>query len=236
VSLRGSDCLLITEGGLDPLPDLAAAAQREILMNGHGVLTAELRLPGLAPARYVAATRPDQLTVLVAVAEADGTVDVRQTLLPAPGRSRLEGFEAGVRRLRTWDLAQSIYAAGDPGLAWEVISREPEDPHLDPLRACLACYSLIHAGNTRVLLPFVRRLLAVVPDVPDVRILAGVFVEPEERSRHFAKALELGLPVFSEGLRLLAEHFPERPPHLAEALASLIPGSPWTAWLARTPW
>ena len=232
VSLLGPDGTLVAESGLDPLPDLPSAAQREILLDGYGSWTAELRLPGLAAVRHATGTRPDQITVLVAVAEADGTMDVRQTLLPTPSRSRSEGFDAGLRRMRSWDLAQAIYAAGDPALASDVISRDPEDPHVDPLRACLACYSLALAQNAGILAPLVRRLLEVAPDCPDVQVLAGLFGAPEERDRHFAKALELGLPVFSEGLRLLAERFLARPPHLAEALASLIPGSPWTAWLA----
>jgi hypothetical protein len=238
VSLRYPGGPIVETGGLEPLPGLGAAGQRSMDMLLSGALFMELRMPGLAPTRFAIATLWGQLTVLVAVAEADGTIDVRPILLPSSLHSRRVDEETVLRRIRTWDLAQSFYAAGDPDLALAVSGRDEEDSRLNPLLGCLVGYSLVQAGEdtetfTSEALP---GLLESFSDLPDLHVLAGLCDAPERRSEHFANALRRGLPIFSQGLRALADGSPEKPPHLAEALASLIPGSPWTAWIARAPW
>lgn len=230
---------VVAAGGLDPLSGLGAAAQRAVDLPAIGTLSAEVRMPDRAPARYVLASLPGRLTVLVVVAEADGTVEVKQTLLPFPVRTRsMVDAGAGLRRLRIWDLAQSFYAAGDPDLALAVIGRDLEGPRLDPLLGCLAGYSLIEAveSTERFSLEVLPALLDEFFDLPDVQLLAGLLGPLEERGRRFEAALSHGLPLFSQGLHTLVEWFSETPEALAEPLASLIPGSPWTAWIARTPW
>lgn len=223
------------------LSGLPAAAQRFIEIPEAGVLIAELHLPGMAPTRYSLAMLPERLTVFIAVAEADGTVEVQQYLLRLPGRSGSMSSEDAIRGVRRLGLAQSFYARGKQVEALAAsgpdLQKLLEGRPLGPLLGCLAGYGLLQIGQaeefTREALP---SLLRSFPDLPDLHVLAGLCDAPERRSEHFAEALRRGLPIFSQGLRALADGSPEKPPHLAEALASLISGSPWTAWIARAPW
>ncbi len=69
--------------------------------------------------------------------------------------------------------------------------------------------------------------------LPDVHILAGL-CEPVRQQAHFQRALERGLPVFSDGLRILQQHTDGAGnPWFAEAVRGLLPGSLWTSWIVR---
>jgi len=241
LNLRDRDGRITELRDFEPLPGLPAAAQRSLDIPEAGVLTAELRLPGMARTRYSLAILPERLTTFIAVAEADGTVEVQQYLLRLPGRSGSMSPEDAIRGVRRLGLAQSFYAAGrqDAALAASgpLLQELLKGHWIEPLLGCLAGYGLVRIGQaedfTREALP---SLLRSFPELPDLHVLAGLCDAPERRGEHFEEALRRGLPIFSQGLRALADGSPEKPPHLTEALASLIPGSPWTAWIARTPW
>jgi len=70
-------------------------------------------------------------------------------------------------------------------------------------------------------------LLSLFPGLPDAWVLAGL-CDPVSEEDWFAKAVRCGVPLFAEGLRALGER-----PELAEPLAGLLPGSPWTAWTVK---
>jgi hypothetical protein len=238
--LRGPDGVVLNQGTFDPLSALGAAAQRQIALPEAGSLQAELRMRGMAHTRYALATLPGWLTIFIAVAEADGTVEVQQHLIPIPKPSGGEDPVLGMQGLRRLDLAEAFAAAGDPDAALDVIRPDVEEllkgNASNPLLGCLAGYLLVQAGEgDRFAQEGLPYLLQAFPQLPDLQVLAAL-CEPNEdrRGRHFDKALRLGLPIFAQGLRALAERFPDRPVPLAEPLASLLPGSLWTAWLART--
>jgi hypothetical protein len=239
--LRGPDGVVLNQGTFDPLPALGAAAQRQIALPEAGSLQAELRMRGMAHTRYALATLPGWLTIFIAVAQADGTVEVQQHLIPIPELSGVQDPVRGLQGLRRLDLAESFAAAGDPDAALDVIRQDLDDlmggRWLDPLLGCVAGYLLVEA-ETETTEQFAQdalpHLLRAFPQLSDVHVLAGL-CDPEEERRveHFATALRLGLPVFAQGLRALEERFPDRPVPLAEPLASLLPGSLWTAWIAK---
>lgn len=243
-TLRGPDGVVLNQGTFDLLPALGAAGQRQVALPKAGSLQAELRMRGMAHTRYALATLPGWLTIFIAVAEADGTVEVQQHLIPIPGLSGVQIPVGGLQGLRRLDLAEAFAAAGDPDAALGVIRQDLDHlmagTGLDPLLGCVAGYLLVEAENeTETMERFAQEalphLLHAFPGLSDIHVLAGL-CDPEEerRGEHFANALRLGLPIFADGLRALAEQFPDRPAPLAEPLASLLPGSLWTAWLART--
>lgn len=241
LTLRHPDGRPVDQGGLAPLPGLGVGAQRLVALSEAGTLYAELRMPGMARTRYVLPTLPGRLTVLVAVAEADGAMEVQQHLVPIPELSGVQDPVRGLWSLRRLDLAEAFAAAGDPDAALDVIQPDLEDllqgRPSDPLLGCLAGYLLVQTGDTeRFAQEALPHLLRSFPQFSDIQVLAGLY-DPEEgrRGEHFENALRLGLPLFARGLRALAERFPDKPDLLAEPLASLVPGSLWSSWIPIQP-
>jgi hypothetical protein len=239
--LRHADSRPLARGSFHRLPGLGEAAQWQIALPEAGPLHAELRLPGVARVRYALTTLPDRLTVLVAVAEADGSIEVQQWLLPLPGRSAPPEPVQGLRGFRRLELALSFYAAGDSDAALAVLGRDLEEllagTSPDPILGCVAGYAQVRTGGTeRFARQALPSLLEAFPSLPDLHVLAGL-CEPDEgrRAAHFETALRRGVPLFAEGTRILAERLHPVPAPLAEPRASLLAGSPWTAWAPVQP-
>jgi hypothetical protein len=153
LAVRRLDGTEVTRGGFETLSGMPAAAQRRAALAEPGSLQAELRMPGFAHTRYALAALPGRLTVFIAVAEKNGTVDVQQYLFPlrAAAVPELLGPEylddpQNVRRL---EIAQAFYATGDT----EQVLGEADlgdlllGKWLDPLLSCIAGYSLARAGQ-----------------------------------------------------------------------------------------
>jgi len=80
---RDLEGVTIAQGGLEALSGMAAAAQAKAELVA-GCITVELRLPGLAPTRYALAALDGRVTLLVAVAEDDGQVEIGEGLAQHP--------------------------------------------------------------------------------------------------------------------------------------------------------
>lgn len=209
--IRGADGVVVNEGTFAILHGLPAAAQRSIPLREPGSLHAELHLPGFAPTRYALAALPDRLTLLVAVAELDGSVEVQQYLIPAPGRPPLfPEYVGGLDDFRRLELAQSFYAAGDRQAARRMIDRHDiegdggnieslskllDGKWLNPLLGCLAGYILVRQGEAAKL---VGRLSGGAADVLE---------DPEGPAAEAARGQR---PIHS-ALRNLLTFFPELP-------------------------
>jgi hypothetical protein len=252
----GADLLrdgqILAAGSFTPLFGLPAGAAWQTVVDRPGPLRADLRLPGFGSTRYALAALPGRLSVLVAVLESDGTVDVQQILLPLVSGTPWRDFLDQPENVRSLDIALR---------AWEAHERHPLPEHdlndllagrwIDPILACVAGYSLVRAGEPERFLGKVRpgslddldpetpprarrlgksalvNLLSLFPGLPDAWVLAGL-CDPVGEEDWFAKAVRCGVPLFAEGLRALGER-----PELAEPLAGLLPGSPWTAWTVK---
>lgn len=239
----------VGEGGFTPLSGLPAAASWQTGVERPGPLWAELRLPGFCVTRYALITLPGRLSVIVAVLESDGTVDVQELLLPLDQGAPWHDFLAKPENVRKLDLSLRAFQAHEKDPLPE---KDLEDllagRWLDPLLACVAGYSLVRSGEPERFVGQVRRgaldglgpeapprawrlgksalvnLLSLFPGLPDAWVLAGL-CDPVGEEDWFEKAVRCGVPLFAEGLRALGSR-----PELAEPLASLLPGSPWTAW------
>lgn len=233
---RDLEGVTLAQGGFETLRGMAAAAQAKTEL-AAGCITVELSLPGLAPTRYAVAALDGRVTVLIAVAEDDGQVEVQQYLIPVR-RSPRDYLVQDPKNIRWLEVAQRHYAAG--AAARDAI---PADvlfgKWLDPLLGCLAGYSLIREDRADEYRgPAMRNMLRYFGGLPDSHVLAGL-CEPEHRDSHFSEALRLGLPVFAEGFRALYEWYRAAPRPSAHPLwvmpSLLLPGSPWTTWVASRP-
>lgn len=218
-SLQRSGGESLGEGSFDLLSGMPAAAAWQTVLATPGPLYADLYLPAFCVTRYALAALPGRLTVLVAVVEDDGSVDVQQFLFPlSPGERDLLKDPANVRKV---DIALRAFAAGeDSPLAESDLKDLLAGLQIDPLLACVAGYSLIRDGEPKRLAKVLNKLTAAFPELPDLWVLAGL-CDPKSSEDRFAQAVRRGVPLFAEGLRALGPR--------AE-LAGLLPGSVWSAW------
>jgi hypothetical protein len=244
-----------------PLSGFAAAAQWcQSVDPGTWIL--ELRLPGLAPTRYAVAALPNRISILVAVVKDSAEVEVQQYLAPVPGRAAPDRWMPTVDlgSLRHVELGQRYFAAGSL-IPEHHLLELLNGKFLDPLLACIAGYSLVRAGRperyigwpipgadpTTVEPSALSNMLKFFGELPDSHILAAL-CQPEQRAAHFARALERGLPVFTEGFRALRDYVRSLPePEQAvtgtddlrswgaEADRGMLAASTWTAWVVRRP-
>jgi hypothetical protein len=229
---RGSTGRVAGKGAFQALPGFRAAAQW-----GHpvepGSWALELRLPHMAPTRYALVTLPGYVSILAIVVGDSGEVEVQQYLAPPP-RAQEALPCLGLKELRHLELAQRYLAAGSA-----VPSHHMEDllqgRLFDPLLGCIAGYALARQGQLERFSAQASTLLQCFDALPDTHILAGLR-EPSKQKAHFKRALERGLPLFSDGVRALQNHPGKtKPPRLAEARRTLLSASPWTAWVVPSP-
>lgn len=246
----GDGRLLVDEGGFEILSGFPDAAQCRAIV-APASLIAEISIPGFQPTRYALTCLLERVTVLVIVTEDGGEIAAEQFLFPIqPLSLRFDthdylefalspGIDSALNVQRL-EMAQRYYITGQ-----KIPSAHLKDllygKWVEPLLGCLAGYSLIRAGKQA---PFrdigfeqqaLGNMLRFFGDLPDSHVLAGLY-EPERKDYHFSHALELGLPVFSEGFRYLREWYVQEdlqlPPRLTEPADRLVTTSPWTAWLS----
>jgi len=237
VVVRARDGSAVDHGGFDLLAAFPAAAQRSFVAP-VGAVTVELRLAGVGVIRYALACLPDRRTVLVLVAEDDGVLDVQQYSIPlqatTPGAQPLLDDARNIRRL---EVAQRYFAGPADLRAKQEFGDVLGGKWLDPLLGASVGYSVIAQGDAAAFEMGLLQMLKEFPGLPDSHVLAGL-CHPDQRAEHYGRALEMGLPVFSEGLRVLQQWFREAgavPSALSEPSRRLIPGSVWTAWVATRP-
>jgi hypothetical protein len=230
-------------GVLKPLSGFPAAAEFGCECPS-GPKFVELRIPGFADTRYATIVMSGRASVLVVVANDDGTVDVQQYLLPLDA----EPGKLDPPDMRTVEMAQRFYTSTDR-VPDHVIDRLLDAKFVDPILGCLAGYLLIRqkqaeryigvpgggATPNQIEPSPMRNMLKFFGSIPDSHILAAL-AQPDHREEHFANAAKLGLPLFTEGFSALfnAKNV-EFKPFFRSIGHSLLTGSPWTAWTAREP-
>jgi len=182
IVVRRRDGKILYMGGFEPLAGMPVASQRLVTFAEPGALVAEIHLPGFAPTRYSIAALPGRVSILIAAAEMDGSVEVQQYLLPAPGIPPVTPPEREyldqLPTLRRLEMAQSFYAAGRQEQALAAASggkslRELlRGKWLDPLLGCLAGYVLAGSGRPEELLDPHSDVLQVLAD-PEGEVAAA---------------------------------------------------------------
>lgn len=84
-------------------------------------------------------------------------------------------------------------------------------------------------------------LLQQFPELPDVHVLAGLYDQDEKQKNYYYEcAVQRGLPVLAEGVRVLKDWYERHPytpkelmpPMLREPAWGLLLGMPWSAWVS----
>jgi hypothetical protein len=143
--------------------------------------------------------------------------------------------------LRRVELLERIMLDGrlDSGsdLAQEVFDRKIDDP----LAGALACYLFLRIGRVAELGEAVERLTSAYGELSDLHVIQGEYEaasgRPDAAKAAFARAIEVGVPIFGEGLTRLLEGM--RTYELEHPLARLVShifehhmsGSMWSVWL-----
>lgn len=194
-----------------------------------------LEPPGGRPMVLALAMLPKRLTLL--------TIEVQPSLtkifqyLP----SLVPDSSSGADVLRRVELLERILLDGrlDAGyeLAHQLLARELNNP----LAGCLGAYLYLRLGRTAELEETVKNLTTRFPGLSDVHVIHGEFEAAAggaaEAKAAFAQAIEVGVPIFGEGLTRLLEGL--RTYEIEHPLARLVShifehhmsGSMWSVWL-----
>ncbi|MBA2537393.1 MAG: caspase family protein [Actinobacteria bacterium] len=190
--------------------------------------------PSGKPMVLALALLPKRVTVL--------TLEVRPELthifqfLPAlvPDASSDQGV------LRRVELLERIMLSGRLDAGYEIARELVDGDVADPLAGCLAGYLYLRLGRRAELEQAVEKLTTGSGDLSDVHVIRGEYEAAAGRATEakaaFAEAIEVGAPIFGEGLtRLLGGMRTYEVEHPYGRLVSHIfehhmSGSMWSVW------
>jgi hypothetical protein len=142
--------------------------------------------------------------------------------------------------LRRVELLERIMLGGRLDAGYEIARELLDGDVLDPLAGCLAGYLYLRLGRTAELEQTVEKLMTVSGDLSDVHVIRGEYEagagRAVEAKAAFARAIEVGAPIFGEGLtRLLGGMRTYQIEHPYARLVSHIfehhmSGSMWSVW------
>jgi|GEM_PF-387664 len=207
-----------------------------------GSYVLELSLPGRPPINISVALLPRRLTLLILHRRSDGAP---RLYCYSPSLGGDEYPPEAATNLRRLELLQRFYMA-DQLNELHALRNAVELLHakwLDPLAGCLGGYTMLKLGQGRELSEAVKNMLMKYEGLSDSHVLAAeYYLSPreagsnEKAEKSLRRALDIGLPVFSDGLVRLAsgiERFNILHPraHLVRAaLNKRVPQHLWTAW------
>ena len=199
-----------------------------------------LTSPQIGQLTIASASLPGRATVMTAVLRSDGTSEIGQHILRFPGRKYSEPVPSIPydRLLRELQLGQQLYQAGElralgAGDRDQFLNEVLNAKWTDPILGCMAYYALVdeakRSGDPEQMLPRRRRvarnLLRYFPELPDVRIIAGL-----ESTQIARRAAELPgpaeMPVLARSVRE-AVRIERRPASTARS------GNWLRSWLTR---
>jgi hypothetical protein len=194
-----------------------------------------LEPPGGNPMVLALAMLPKRLTLLTIEVQPAQTKIFQYLPSLAPDSS------SSADVLRRVELLERIMLDGrlDAGyeLAGQLLARELNNP----LAGCLGAYLYLRLGRTGELNETVKNLTTRFPGLSDVHVIRGEFEAAAGRAAEakaaFAQGIEVGVPIFGEGLTRLLEGM--RTYEVEHPLARLVAhifdhhmsGSMWSVWL-----
>jgi hypothetical protein len=219
--------------------DFAAAVE-------PGAYVLELNVPERPPVYLSLAVLPNRLTLVVLHRRADGGIRILSfcpSTHPEPG-----GPREVATRLRRLELLQRFYIADrvDGRHAYRNAHELLYAKWIDPLAGCLGGYTMLKLGQAVELNVAVSNMKAYYDELPDTHVLAAEYnlsLETKngeaEARRAYKAALDLGLPVFAEGLLRVAsgiKRFSISHPRAAEVeqvFKNRARNLLWTVWTAQ---
>lgn len=192
------------------------------------------------PAVFVIAVLPERLTMLVLQYDASGSLLVFQYNLPLTSE-REKYKKLSPDQVRRLELAQRFCLSGRLDYALETGVKLLYDKWADPLAGCLGGYLLLRLGKPEELEIAANNMVRFYGSLSDSHVLRGEYeasLGNEGRAKGaFEMALNLGVPIFAEGLTRLGaavqkyqlQHHPNAK-WLTKVDSRRVRGYLWTAW------
>ena len=173
---------------------------------GVGAYFLSLALGEREPAWFSTSVQDGRLTLLIIHCKPDGHLSV-MTFAPKIADDGLPA-EYEAQDLRRLELLQRFYQNNNVG---QHALRDAKDllnaKFLDPNAGCIGGYTMIRLGRAGDLEVAAGNMTAYYPNLSDSHILMAAYKaatdDPEAERRACEKALDCGIPVFSEGVKLL---------------------------------
>ncbi len=144
------------------------------------------------------------------------------------------------RELRRLELMQRVLLGGSLEAGNEAALELLDAKNVDPLAGCLGAYLFLRQGRARDLRKAVGNLLRFYPELSDSHVLKGEVEAAAGRHRAakqaFAKAIDVGIPLFGEGLTRLLEGLRKyeldvpRARLVEKVFKRHVSGSMWSVW------
>jgi len=191
--------------------------------------------PGGKPMVLALALLPKRLTVLTLLVRPELTQIFQFLPALAPDASSDPGV------LRRVELLERIMLGGRLDAGYDLARELLDGDVADPLAGCLGSYLYLRLGRTAELEQAVEKLTSGFGDLSDVHVIRGEYEAAAgrlaEAKAAFARAIEVGVPIFGEGLTRLLEGL--RTYEIEHPLARLVShifehhmsGSMWSVWL-----
>jgi hypothetical protein len=231
---------------LSAVAGLPRAAQAAAVLP-PGPIRVGVEMRNFAPATFAVSLIPGFISVLTISREDDGNIEVQQYLNPIdPMVPVADGFAPPLKDdVRLVELAWRALEGRDP---LDAVEHQGliDAKRSNPLLGIIAGYRMLRSDRAhqfRVLSepPSVRgktasplwNLVQFFPGLPDVHVLAGLY-DTQRRDEHFARAIETGTPVLTEGFWTLVDWITSKamqagvaPPTLER---NIVPGTVWTGF------
>ncbi len=144
------------------------------------------------------------------------------------------------RMLRRLELMQRVLLSGSLDGANEAALELLRAKQVDPLAGCLGAYLFLRQGRGKDLEKAVRNLMRLYPELSDTHVLAGELAAAQRKhaaaKKAFTTAIEVGVPLFGEGLTRLLEGMRKyklehpREDIVKQVFEHHLSGSMWSVW------
>jgi hypothetical protein len=197
-----------------------------------------VELPDQAPVDFAIAILAERVTMLIFQPDNSGRLQIFQYSSSLSPEAWKQITPDDVRRL---DLAQRFYLSGRLDYAYETAQQLLYAKWIDPLAGCLGCYLMLSLGKVGDLDVAANNMVKYYGDLCDSHILKAEFEASKGNTEvargSIVKALDLGVPVFAEGLTRVYAALQKyelqghkRARLLSEIATKRVRGLLWTAW------
>ncbi len=201
---------------------------------------------------------PGRVTLIVITRELDGSIEVHQ-YMPLTCLKDISGSDDAIPNardphyqatnfsvIRRIEYMQRAIAHGRLSPLKPDIDLLLNNKWTDPIAGCLGAYLALRLGMTNELEIATVNLVSYFSELPDSHVLRGMYLLKmgflKEAEYRFSKAVDIGLPIFLEGITLLrdldksldmTQKFKTR---IVEMSAGLVSGQPWSIKTTRMSW
>ena len=197
-----------------PSPTQPSIAAAELPL-ATGAYWLEINAPSVASFKLPLTVLPNRISLITLTQKPDSGIDLHQysLLVTPPGFAVPDALldpqfrEARFAALRRVELMQRTYARGRTSASRPDVQGLLQEGWSDPIAGCLGGYLLSRLGRAEELAPLAANLRQRFPSAPDAWVLGAIYSNATAKETEAAtatlKALDLGIPTFAQGIRLL---------------------------------